>query len=79
MITPSITWLGVKPSTPVVGSAYMDSKTGETYLYDGSKWALMGSAPVSDSYVPTEEQLEKHPSLKAAWEEFLVIRKLLGI
>jgi hypothetical protein len=28
---------------------------------------------------PTDEQLEKHPALKEAWEEFLVIKRLLGV
>jgi len=29
--------------------------------------------------VPTPEQLEEHPALKQAWEEYMVIRKLLGL
>lgn len=29
--------------------------------------------------VPSEEQLEKHPTLKQAWDEYIVIRKLLGL
>jgi hypothetical protein len=28
---------------------------------------------------PTRNEMEKHESLKSAWEEYLVVRKLIGL
>jgi hypothetical protein len=28
--------------------------------------------------IPSKEELDNHPSLKAAWEEYLVIKRLIG-
>jgi len=29
--------------------------------------------------IPSEEELEKNPALKSAWEQYLITRKLLGL
>lgn len=81
MIEAGMSWHGSKPQQPLTGDCYIDTSTSQGYIYDGTSWKLFSSGhePPPKAYAPTEEQLEKHPALKEAWEEFLVIRKLLGI
>ena len=71
-----------KPANPVVGECYIDLSTGVSYTWTGFDWAKIIDSkliPLEATLSPTDEQLEKHPSLKQAWDEYLVIRKLLGI
>lgn len=30
-------------------------------------------------FAPTEKDLERYPSLKEAWEEYLIVKRLLGV
>ena len=50
-------------------------------MWQGPTWMplMVNPMPVPPFIPPTEEQLEKHPALKQSWEEFLVVRRLLGI
>jgi len=71
-----------KPAKPLIGDCYIDNATYEGYMFDGTNWiqyAGAGPSFPSTSYVPTEEPLKKHPALKQAWDEYLVIWKLLGL
>lgn len=77
-------WHAYKPITPIIGDCYFDHSNQSTYIYvdDFKGWNLVaasGSIGEPPFTVPTTEQLEKHPSLKAAWDDFLVIKKLLGV
>jgi hypothetical protein len=69
-------------AAPVVGETYFDSGSSTMYVYDGTEWRCMvdvSSTPVQRSKIPTKEELDAHPTLDAAWKEYLVIRKLLGL
>jgi hypothetical protein len=71
-----------KPLNPIVGQCYFDPFSHYTFIFTGKDWELLSSSPIATSLwtmVPTDEQLEQYPTLKQAWEEYLVIRKLLGI
>lgn len=77
-----ITWLSEKSINPAIGDSYFDTTSNIGYLWDGARWAELSSEfsiPDAKFYAPTAEQLEKHPALKQAWDEYMVIRKLLGI
>lgn len=74
------TWHTSKPVHPNLGDAYIDYHTYNSYIYDGNYWILFGGIPeVVKSTIPTEDDLEKFPSLRVAWEEYLSIKKLLGV
>lgn len=81
----SVTFVSQKPANPCVGDVYMDPNTFYGYIWDGYKWQTFSSNSSVDYYQknivppPTEEQLEKYPALKQAWEEYVVIIKLLGL
>ncbi len=77
-------WHSSAPATPIVGDCYHDSRTGCGYMYDGAAWVVFSAnsshpSGVPSMVAPTPEQLEKHPALKQAWEEYIIIKKLLGI
>lgn len=77
-----LVWLNSQPKNPVEGNIYFDSNTGCSYIYCGNMWMIFSSdvtIPLPSMMAPTSEQLEKHPALKEAWEELMVIRKLLGV
>lgn len=81
MVT-GVNWVGtVKPAYPQSGDAYLDT-SGAGFVWTGSCWTQIST---NDSYTvprrtePTEEELEKHPALRAAWDEYMVLRKLIGI
>jgi hypothetical protein len=76
----TMVWHGDKPSSPVEGSCYFDTSSDMGYVYISGKWVIFSSdnAPPK-SLIPTDAQLEKHPALKESWEEYLVIKKLLGL
>ncbi len=77
-----VRWYADKPTLPDVGDCYVDHITGDGYMYDGWKWIIFtsnGSSAPPPFVPPSQEQLDKHPALKEAWEEFLVIKKLLGV
>ncbi len=75
-------WHASRPANPAAGDAYFDHSIRCCYIYDGYQWATIGgidskeSAPIK---LPTEDELSKHPTLKSAWEDYVIIRKLLGI
>ena len=75
-------WCAAKPVNPVTGDCYLDNASYAGYMFDGTHWIQfsgMGPTLPIKSREPTEEQLEKHPTLKQALDEYLVIRKLLGL
>lgn len=76
-----ITLNSSKPTKPNLGDAYYDQNNMCTLIWDGNTWVMFSSgAPAPPPRVlPNSEELEKHPTLKEAWEQYLVIRKLLGI
>jgi len=80
-LTNGIVWNIQKPSKPVIGDAYWDLNSGDGFLWDGYSWLEFTEKGESKTklLIPTEEQLEEHPSLKRAWEEYLVIKRLLGV
>jgi hypothetical protein len=73
----------VKPLSPVVGDSYYDPTRCSSFVYTGSAWVEFSYTTEKlyqpKNYTPTSEQLEKHPSLKQAWDEYLVLYKLLGL
>ena len=76
-------WHSAMPINPSVGDTFFDQLSGTGFTYNGTTWLqICGNGDGSDSprfTIPTQEQLDKHPALKEAWEEFIVIKKLLGI
>jgi hypothetical protein len=63
------------PANPVLGQLYTDPRTGKVYAWNNSKWVT----DIRTTLEPTLEQLDTYPSLKHAWDEYLVVRKLLGL
>jgi len=81
-LTQGIYWHTVQPMHPVTGDAYVDHYTGAMYMYQGKIWVEVSGPEiwkVEHNNLPTEEELEEHPTLKSTWEEYLVVRKLLGL
>ena len=76
-------WHSTKPTLPAPGDCYVDQKTGIYYTYSGTMWleTITGAAPYETRMtpVPSPENLDRHPALKSAWEEYLVVKKLLGV
>ncbi len=71
-----------QPTNPIQGDYYVDRTTYAGYIFDGTYWVqISGSGGGSSvkSKEPTEEQLRKHPALKQAWDEYMIIRNLLGL
>ncbi len=75
-------WGFNKPLAPKMGDCYVDLMKHESYIWSGSSWnrisedRLVAQAAI---LVPTQAQLDNFPTLNHAWEEYLVVRKLLGI
>ena len=63
------------PSNPVLGQLYTDPRTGTVNAWNNSKWVT----DIRTRREPTQEQLDTYPSLKHAWDEYLLVRKLLGL
>ena len=75
-----IYWHPARPAVPSEGDAFYDSQTRHGYIFHNGKWQLFSSDGTDkERFVPTPEELEKHPSLKEAWDEYLVIKRLIGI
>ena len=76
-----VSWHSSKTLNPSIGDSYFDTTDNVAYIWEGSAWCVMSGMgePEPKIYAPTNEQLEKHPALKQAWDEYMVIRKLLGI
>jgi hypothetical protein len=66
------------PNQPCVGQYYADVRTGRMYAWSGLKWEEIGTGQ-DKNLVPSQEQLDMYPTLDHAWNEYLVIRRLLGI
>lgn len=77
----SITWVDHKSLHPRPGDCYFDQKENCTYIWQGASWIQFSVNPTPQPpfMPPTPAQMEKHPALKKAWEEFMVIKKLLGV
>ena len=67
------------PHTPIRGSTYFDHFKQCTMVYDGFDWMVLSLDNPNEKLAPTDTQLEKYQSLKSVWNEYLVVRKLLGI
>jgi len=77
----AVTWINKPSSNPNIGECYLDSSTGIIKMFDGLHWCDVSAGQgLEPAFIPpTNEQLKKYPALKQAWEEFLVIKKLLGV
>jgi len=76
-----LNWNSTKPSAPVTGDCYFDQNTQEGFIWQGIAWVKISGepSPTPPFLPPTAEQLDKHPALKEAWEEFLVLKRLIGV
>jgi hypothetical protein len=75
-----INYLLSKPATPVIGDTYFCSNTRTSKIWMGSSWEVISAeATLQPSLLPSNEELSEHISLKQAWEEYCVIRRLLGL
>jgi hypothetical protein len=77
-----INWQPNRTAYPNVGDAYYDVNIGGAMIWDGATWIQISKdSTISQgkSLVPSEENLEKYPALKQAWEEYLVVKRLLGV
>lgn len=68
-----------KPAVPAQGDAYFDMNNMQTVIYSGNRWIPIAGSMREVRLEPTHAELEKHPALKQAWEEYIVIRKLVGL
>jgi len=75
--------MSTNPTSPKIGDCRYDTINGCMRIYNGRTWITDATtfAPIIEEHtlIPTTAELEKHPTLEAAWNEYLVIRKLLGI
>lgn len=71
--------LPTKPLNPIEGDAYFDVNNMQTLIYTSKRWIPIAGSARNVKLEPTHAELEKHPSLKSAWEEYIVVRKLLGL
>jgi hypothetical protein len=82
-MTTGMSWCSGRPSNPLVGDCYMDTNSMTMHTWIGTKWVQLGSARSEENTptptIPTQEQLDKYPALKQSWEEYLVIKRLLGL
>ena len=60
-----------------IGDQWLDPFTGKMYVFDGKRWVLI--TEFIENLIPTKEQLSTYPALNQAWEEYLIVRTLLGI
>ena len=77
-----MTWHSVRPNKPQLGDCYLDMSSMNTYTWTGTAWIQLGAnsnrSEKHESLLPTAEQLENHPALKQAWEEYVVLKRLVG-
>lgn len=66
------------PTNPMWGEHYTDPRTGVVYVWDKIRW-IQAAVLERKNLMPTKEQLDMHDSLNHAWQEYLVVRKLLGL
>ncbi len=79
-MTSGISWHANIPISPKMGDAYMDVVTGFGYIYDGKAWIIMSHGNMEPKRLePTEEEMKKHPAIKEAWDDYIILRKLIGI
>jgi hypothetical protein len=65
---------------PWVGQIPYNEITNSFHTWDGLQWVAVDiSAREKVFESPTESELEQHPTLKQAWEEFLIVKKLIGV
>jgi len=67
----------VFPDNPIIGDSYFDPVFGEEYVFNGYDWTSVSH--FKNYKFPTATELKRYPTLKEVWEEYLIIRKLLGI
>ena len=69
-----------KPLHPLIGGMYYDTQNQEQHIWTGTSWEqILTSSEYEKNKCPTPKQLIMYPALRAAWEEYLVIRKLSGL
>lgn len=66
------------PTKPIVGQYYADERTGKMYTWNTTKWVEISPGYTKD-LTPSSGQLNMYPSLNHAWQEYLTVRKLLGL
>lgn len=73
------------PPFPKIGDTYIDPCTYYSYVFDGASWVTVTYPQghcfddIQVSNEPTKAELLEHPTLKSTWEEYMIVRKLLGL
>jgi hypothetical protein len=65
---------------PRIGEPLYEVTRDEAFSWDGSQWVLLENVlDFSERHQqPSKKDLEEYPALKAAWEEFLIVKRLTG-
>ena len=68
-------------TNPSIGQISVDPNTFAERIWTGTQWEKVEYriSNLMFDKLPTMDELEKHPTLKSTWEEYLAVRKLLGI
>jgi len=76
----AITYRVWKSPNPAIGDCVIDPIIGTNHIWTGSQWAEITTPSFAGAeiLVPTKEQLEMYPALKIAWEEYLIVKRLIG-
>lgn len=66
-------------SNPGIGDAYMDPKSDEFFVWDGTTWLLTDACgnPAAVEERQRNELHAKFPQLGKIWEEYSIMKKLL--
>ena len=72
-------WHQAKPTLPILDDCYFDSTNNVTYTFSTTGCIEFVSSGPEKTTEPSLENLNKHPALKQAWEEYIFIKKLLGV
>lgn len=68
------------PPNPKIGEMYYNTSMCCPMVYNGTSWHTVENLyDEKKTYGPTKGELDSHPSLKSAWDDYLTIRKLLGL
>jgi hypothetical protein len=80
MMITGTSWHTGKPLNPVEGDCYVDGLTNTGFIRHKGEWVVFSNGDNhSERFVPTLEELERHPALKQAWQEYLIIKRLVGV
>jgi len=74
------------PNPPEMGDIASRPGSGELLMYDGGNW-IVSKEPFEETsknyfrkhFAEERDTLhEEHPTLKAAWDEYVALKKLIG-